>query len=115
MECAKGTGRFCFVENTTCSDLYEDFSDIYFSFAFQQLSQFQFQLPLAAFMRNYVNETSKLPYCLFLVGDLGNSTDYDQAYVIGDVFFQNFEAQFAFVMPQMKMEVNMPMVLLQLQ
>jgi len=53
-------------------------------------------------MRNNVTSAG-VPYCNFLVGELENSTSTANTYVIGDVFFQNFLAQFAFVMPHMKM------------
>lgn len=64
-------------------------------------------------MRNNVTSTG-VPYCIFLVGELENNTS-SNFYVIGDVFFQNFLAQFAFLMPDMKMLQPAPMVLFELQ
>ena len=62
-------------------------------------------------MRNTANNT-----CIFLVGETSEKSKQDvNTYIFGTAFFQSFWAQFAYVMPDMKMGIQAPMVVFSVQ
>lgn len=106
-----------YVQNSTCADLYDSVNDLAFNLTFVQVSDYALQLPLTALMRDKDTDSAD-PACVFLLTALGEpeykSLRYSTEYILlGDVFFQNFFAQFSYEMNYMDMGTsggNMSMI-----
>lgn len=54
----------------------------------------EFKIPIKAFMRDIVRKNQSTGLCKFLVVNVGDD-DYTDGIILGDVFFQQFEATFS--------------------
>jgi len=94
IDCNSNVGGIC-ITQTSCVELQRRTGQHKFQLAFTENTDMVFVMPLKAFMRETEkNYAYKKGTCKILVSNIGPE-GYNDGIILGDVFFQQFEAVFS--------------------